>query len=116
MKKLLIVSSLILMLGNAMATQLAQNTNGGLPPQQVQGVQGQQSGSQDHRPPKEAVEACQSKSAGSGCSFTGREGQTMSGECFTPEQSKPLACRPNHQPSGQGQQGDSQGQRPLMQK
>ena len=46
------------------------------------------------RPPKEAVMACQSLSAGDSCSFEGRQGKSLDGTCFTPESSKPLACKP----------------------
>ncbi|MEZ4703697.1 MAG: hypothetical protein R3A11_00595 [Bdellovibrionota bacterium] len=58
--------------------------------------QGQSSDRQHHRkPPKEALDACQSKQAGDPCSFEGMHGN-VSGTCFTPETSKPLACKPEH--------------------
>ncbi|KIG19296.1 hypothetical protein DB30_03852 [Enhygromyxa salina] len=54
----------------------------------------------DHppRPPREAVEACVDKASGDACSFEGREGETVDGSCFTPEDDKPLACRPEQPP------------------
>ncbi|NVB40259.1 hypothetical protein G6O69_20620 [Pseudenhygromyxa sp. WMMC2535] len=53
------------------------------------------------RPPAEAIDACSGKSSGDSCSFSGREGETVSGVCFTPESDKPLACRPSQPPGGQ---------------
>jgi hypothetical protein len=47
-------------------------------------------------PPREAVEACADKSSDDECSFEGREGETVSGSCFSPDADKPLACRPDH--------------------
>ncbi len=46
------------------------------------------------RPPREALEACKNKSSRDTCSFTGR-GENLSGICFSPDSSKPLACRPD---------------------
>lgn len=48
------------------------------------------------RPPREAVEACADKASGDECSFEGREGETVSGSCFSPDADRPLACRPDH--------------------
>ena len=55
---------------------------------------GQQGQNKPPRPPKEAVDACQSKNAGDACSFSGPKGD-KSGTCFTPEATKPLACKPS---------------------
>ena len=50
-----------------------------------------------HRPPPEALDACQGKAAGAGCSFQGKHGN-VEGTCFTPASDKPLACRPSKPP------------------
>ena len=44
-------------------------------------------------PPKVAVDACQNLSSGADCSFTGKNGESVSGTCLGP-QGKPLACIP----------------------
>ena len=66
---------------------------------QESGQGGQQKGGSDgqggkKRPPKEALEACSGKTSGTQCSFSGRGGETVSGTCWSPETSKPLACKP----------------------
>ena len=74
-----------------------------------QGQGGQQGG---HRrgPPPQALAACANSTSGAQCSFEGREGRTVSGTCFAPESSLPLACRPAHMGGqGQGPQGSSAG-------
>ena len=50
-----------------------------------------------HRPPREALDACQSKKAGDACTFESPHG-AVTGTCFTPESSKPLACKPSQPP------------------
>lgn len=57
-------------------------------------------------PPPESIEACAAKSAGDACSFTGRENETVKGQCAAPpvppdaaarsnrDTSPPLGCRP----------------------
>jgi hypothetical protein len=67
---------------------------------------------QDGRPPRggpppEALAACASRSAGAACSFTGRGGERITGTCFTPASTLPLACRPagGPGPHGRGPQG-----------
>lgn len=58
-------------------------------------------GPQGHRgPPREALEACKSKQSGAECSFTTPRGKET-GKCWTPDSSKPLACKPAHGPSDQ---------------
>jgi hypothetical protein len=47
------------------------------------------------RPPKESLEACAKKSSGSSCEFTGKNNEKVTGTCFQPNTSLPLACRPN---------------------
>lgn len=49
------------------------------------------------QPPPEALEACESLASGDECSFSGPQGK-VEGTCFTPDSSKPLACRPNQPP------------------
>ena len=63
-------------------------------------------GDKPHGPPPEAIAACKGKSADAGCSFTGREGNNLTGTCFAPPAregngagksgggERPLACRP----------------------
>ena len=75
----------------------AQNQQGGEPGGQGgQGGPGMQQGGH-RKPPKEALEACKSKKAGDSCSFTSPHGNET-GTCFTPESSKPLACKPSNMP------------------
>jgi hypothetical protein len=50
------------------------------------------------RPPKEALSACHGKSSGATCSFTSPRGDQVQGTCWSPESSKPLACKPAHGP------------------
>ena len=55
-----------------------------------------------HRPPPpEALDACKGLKAGATCSFEDPEGNEVAGKCFTPEASKPLACRPDQPPKGE---------------
>jgi hypothetical protein len=56
----------------------------------------QDSGQRGERrgPPPEAVEACDGKVGGEACTFTGRRGEAVEGQCFTPDEERPLACRP----------------------
>ena len=52
-------------------------------------------------PPPEALEACAAQSEGSTCSFSGRNGEELTGSCFAPPQGDgDLACRPDNAPSG----------------
>ena len=53
-------------------------------------------------PPPEAIDSCADKSSGDACSFEGREGETLSGTCFSPSSDLPLACRPPHPPGPRG--------------
>ncbi|MBX3653308.1 MAG: hypothetical protein KIS62_12055 [Ramlibacter sp.] len=82
-----------------------------------------QSGPPPGGPPPEAIAACQGKAAQAACTFTGRQGESLSGTCFQPpprreaasnsasgtskSQSMPMACRPANAPPGppQGQGG-----------
>jgi hypothetical protein len=86
---------------------------------QTQGGPPQEQGNGDHPhgPPPEAIAACAGKSSGASCGFVGRQGEQLTGTCFSPpphgQQSqqvkpgiapatgnatdqgvKPLACRP----------------------
>ena len=64
----------------------AQTTNDPSTAQSNQGGPGMgQGGGQQHKgPPPEAIEACRGKSAGTACSFTGRNGESLGGTCFAP--------------------------------
>jgi hypothetical protein len=73
---------------------------------------------QPHRgPPPEAIAACQGKAAKAACTFTGRQGEALTGVCFQPPPRReaaggaatssgaataamPMACRPANAPSG----------------
>lgn len=50
--------------------------------------------SQHHGPPPESLAACKNRKLNDACSFTSSRG-AMSGSCFQPDASKPLACRPS---------------------
>ena len=57
---------------------------------------------QGHRgPPKEAVEACRTLSAGAPCSFTGPQAN-RTGNCWAPDAQHPLACKPEKNPTPAG--------------
>jgi hypothetical protein len=49
-----------------------------------------------HKPPQEAIAACQALASGQACGFTGRRGE-VKGNCWAPE-GKPLACKPQGAP------------------
>ncbi len=50
-------------------------------------------------PPEEALAACADKSVGESCSFTGREGDSLSGTCTAmPDDSSQVVCRPDDWP------------------
>lgn len=62
--------------------------------------------------PQEAFDACASSSEGDSCSMSGRNGETMSGQCMAPPSgqdedtsSEELACRPDNM-------GEPPGRRP----
>ncbi len=58
---------------------------------------------QGHAIPQEAITACSQLQEGDSCSFSGRQGETMSGTCATPPpefSDQGLACRPER-PQGQ---------------
>jgi len=49
----------------------------------------------DHgRPPKESLDACKDKGPGTTCQFIGKDGQSIQGECFKPQQAPHPFCRP----------------------
>jgi curli biogenesis system outer membrane secretion channel CsgG len=52
-----------------------------------------------HKPPAEALAACQSLSSGAVCNFTSPHG-AMTGTCWAPE-GKSLACKPKDAPTTQ---------------
>jgi hypothetical protein len=45
-----------------------------------------------HGPSLESIAACEGQPAGASCTFTHHE-HSIQGTCFTPDSSKPLACR-----------------------
>lgn len=49
-------------------------------------------------PPREAISACESKTQNTVCTFSGRDGQSVSGTCSSPETDRPLACTPTTPP------------------
>ena len=52
-------------------------------------------------PPREAMDACNGKAEGATCSFSGRQGEALSGTCFVPPGGNmPLACRPERGGAG----------------
>ena len=57
-----------------------------------------ESGSQKNhkKPPKEAMQACQNSASGDSCTFSGKNKESVSGTCFSPESSAPLACKPDN--------------------
>ncbi len=58
-------------------------------------------------PPQEALEACASLAEGAACSFSGREGEQLTGSCAAPPRGDgELACRPDNAPArGRGEEG-----------
>jgi hypothetical protein len=85
----------------AQADQSGQGTRPG-------GGQGNSgSGERHHGPPPEAVAACQDKTSGAACSFTGRQNEKLNGTCFSPPAREPGASGA----SGQGSSGHAE--RPL---
>ena len=95
-----------LALGLLLAAAVCQAADSA-PPSPPAGAKGQPPG-----PPPEAIAACQGKAVGATASFTGRNGETISGSCQytgnTQSQSgssQVLALRPDRMPSPpQGQQ------------
>lgn len=60
----------------------------------AQDGQGKRGEGERRGPPPEALEACEGKAAGDACAFEGRRGEAVEGQCFTPDEERPLACRP----------------------
>ncbi len=81
-----------------LATPVAADQGQGM--NQGQGM-GQGSG-RGQGPPREAISACQGKSSGTSCSFTGMRGEQLQGTCMTPDSSRPLACCPPRGSRGGG--------------
>lgn len=108
MKGLFDLRSFILMIaGYALLTAAALAQTQGSPPDQQGGAD------RPHGPPPEAISACQGKSDGAACTFTGRQGEQLTGTCFSPparppagqqgpnsmvkhadSSPRPMACRP----------------------
>lgn len=87
--------------GSHMQNNMQQGNNGG---QRGQGnsqglpMQGQSNQSGMRQPPQAAITACSSSSQGSSCSFSGMNGNTVSGTCQTPPNQSSLVCVPSNQP------------------
>lgn len=54
-------------------------------------------------PPPEAIKACASAQSGDSCSFDGRRGEQLEGNCGVPEQAQEqsLICMPDNAPEQQ---------------
>ena len=91
MKKILLVSFAAAVIAAASSLSVRAE-EGAPPPPPPNGLNGHP------HPPKEALEACAKKKSGDPCSFTGMKKEKVEGTCFSPEKSKPLACRPDHAP------------------
>jgi len=70
----------------------------------------QQGGRPRMGPPPEAIAACSGKASGAACSFTGRQGEALTGTCFAPP---PRSSGTPGQGGGTGQGPGGQGERPL---
>ena len=102
MKKLLLTLIFSSSLGfGALAQTQQQPQQGGTQPNGSNGDQNMPGPGRHRAPPPEALKACESKKSGDSCSFEGRDKKTIDGSCFSPESSKPLACKPAHPPADQ---------------
>lgn len=74
----------------------AQGTNNPPPPENGEGMGKGEGNGPGHRPiPKEAIDACNGKTAGETCSFTGRMDNTIEGTCRTPPRAEgQVVCVP----------------------
>ena len=100
-------NSIVTIVGWMLLTSAVMAQTQGGPPQ------GDNGADRPHGPPPEAIAACQGKTAGAVCTFTGRRGEQLPGTCFSPpprmasntqgsnstpkaanSSSRPLACRP----------------------
>jgi hypothetical protein len=91
---------------------LAADSSSPPPPPPSGGASGP--GARPMGPPPEAIAACKGKTVGATASFTGRNGETMSGTCqLAPGSGSVLAVRPDRMPGqGSGSQGGQPPQRP----
>lgn len=48
-------------------------------------------------PPQEAIDACAERAAGDACAFDHGD-HHVTGTCFSPDEDRPLACKPDHPP------------------
>ena len=79
------VSSTSLMSSSAFAADPKGPPPGGKPP----------------APPQEAIDACNGLAENDQCEFSGRYGETITGQCSMPPGNKSMmACRPDHMPEG----------------
>lgn len=128
---------LLTLLLAGLATSLAAQTgpaqgNYRQPPGNNQNAQGMPpggpggDGGQHRGPPPEAIAACKGKVSGAACNFVGRQGETLSGTCFTPpsdawqqgmnnapaQGNRPAACRPDRGAPGGNRNPDGPRQFP----
>lgn len=96
------------------------NRSGGSQSAQGPGAMGPGGQGQHPGPPPAAIDACKGKDNGAACTFVGRQGEQLSGSCFTPPAggpgqpagaqgqgmasggALPMACRPSNAPGGPG--------------
>lgn len=101
--------------GLAVAQPASSSAGSGQKPAAGQGATAGGGERPRHGPPPEAIDACKGKAANAACTFTGRQGEKLTGTCFKPPEAadKPMACRPAGAPAGgpggPGGQGQSGG-------
>lgn len=104
MKNSKLLVALVLAGMAAMATAQTNNFSGG-----GNGQGGGQGDGGKKASTPQAIAACHGKSSGASCSFVGRNNNSLSGRCFTPNADRPLGCRPAQGTKHQRGQGDGQG-------
>lgn len=63
---------------------------------------GPRRGHRRHLPPLAAITACKGKKSEEACIFSGPNSDRIQGKCFSPEEGKHMACRPNEMPRPMG--------------
>jgi hypothetical protein len=108
--RLLSLFALLFALSVGVAWADENGSSGSAPAPQASG--GPEGHGHHHGPPPEAIDACKGKAADADCSFTGHHGDSVSGKCWSPDASKPLACKPAGMHPHGGGQGMSSGATP----
>jgi hypothetical protein len=85
------------------STTVFAQTQGGPPPDQA-------NGDHPHGPPPEAIAACSGKASGATCSFVGRQGEQLTGTCFSPP---PRGQQGQQGAAPTGSNASNQGARPM---